>query len=164
MIHRYTSQASPILQNIPLKTPYRERQAKQHQQYIQTPSTFQRKNSLKLNGDKFVSGKTLKSLKCTSSTIESLDLPHQLVQNLEPIPSSLIPSGLITFLPPQSSVSEVDINANNVLETEISGNIESHACQLHNDILSQCLDTVGTYSCKEYSPRCYIIQKVIIRS
>lgn len=55
------------------------------------------------------------------------------------------------------------MNGNNVLEAVESGEggVESHACQLHNEILSQCLDDIGTYSCKEYGPRCYIIQKVI---
>ena len=56
------------------------------------------------------------------------------------------------------------MNGNNVLEAVESGGggVESHACQLHNEILSQCLDDIGTYSCKEYGPRCYIIQKVIL--
>ena len=52
------------------------------------------------------------------------------------------------------------MNGNNIIEPDLRTEVESHACQLHNDILSQCLDNSGTYTCKEFSPRCYIIQKV----
>ena len=118
-----------------------------------------RKNSLKINGDKFIPGKSLNPLKCASSTIESLDLQHQFVQNWLPNPTALVPSNSITYLP---QATELDVTTTNILEIpDVRGGAESHACQLHNDILSQCLDNTGTYSCKKYSPRCYIIQKVI---
>ena len=118
-----------------------------------------RKNSLKINGDKFIPGKSFKPLKCASSTIESLDLQHQLMQNLVPNGTALVPSNSITYLP---QATDLDVSTSNILEIpDVRGDPESHACQLHNDILSQCLDNTGTYSCKKYSPRCYIIQKVI---
>ena len=116
-----------------------------------------RKNSLKINGDKFIPVKPFNTLKCASATIESLDLQHQFVQNLEVNPTALIPSNSIAFL---QQATEIDLTTSNILEPEVRSDIESHACQLHNEILSQCLDSTGTYSCKEYSPRCYIIQKV----
>ena len=64
--------------------------------------------------------------------------------------------------PRNATSNEIDVNGNNITEPDLRVDVESHACQLHNDILSQCLDNTGTYTCKEFSPRCYIIQKVII--
>ena len=37
---------------------------------------------------------------------------------------------------------------------------QQHICQLHNDVLVQCLEKNGVYVCKSYGPRCFIIQKV----
>ena len=71
----------------------------------------------------------------------------------------LIPTNSTTHLS-QVGFNEIDVNGNNIIEAESKADVESHACQLHNDILSQCFDNTGTYSCKEFSPRCYIIQKV----
>jgi hypothetical protein len=99
-------------------------------------------------------------MKCASSTtIESLDLQHQLVQNFAPNPTALVPSNSIPYLP---QANELDLTTTNIFEIpDVRGDAESHACQLHNEILGQCLDNTGIYSCKKYSPRCYIIQKVI---
>ena len=83
------------------------------------------------------------------------------MQNLPPPPPlALLPAHAITYRPLSSTA--FNLNDNILEPTEVRGDIESHVCQLHNEILSQCLDNTGTYSCKEYSPRCYIIQKVTI--
>eukprot|EP00094_Tigriopus_californicus_P011918 TCALIF_11513-PA protein Name:"Protein of unknown function" AED:0.34 eAED:0.34 QI:28/0.33/0/0.5/0.66/0.5/4/0/532 len=37
---------------------------------------------------------------------------------------------------------------------------ETHICQIHNETLDQCLDQEGTYVCKSYGSRCFIIQKM----
>ena len=71
----------------------------------------------------------------------------------------LIPANSTTHLS-QVDFNEIDVNGNNIIEPDLRADVDTHACQLHNDILSQCLDNSGTYTCKEFSPRCYIIQKV----
>ena len=43
---------------------------------------------------------------------------------------------------------------------EVPTAADEHICQLHNDILVQCLEKNGVYVCKSYGPRCFIIQKV----
>ena len=140
-------QPSPIPSST--KTPFRQPK----QQYLYSPSV-QRKNSLKINGDQFIPDR-----KSSSTTIESLDLQHQFVQNFPPSPAGLIPANSTTHLS-QVGFNEIDVNGNNIIEPDLRADVDTHACQLHNDILSQCLDNSGTYTCKEFSPRCYIIQKV----